>query len=98
MRLRGKVVDLVGVDLTHELLHPGRIGDVAVVQVEVLAGDVLIVVQVIDAGAVERARAPHHPVDLVPLVQQLLGHVRAVLPGHARDERTLRLRHRSSCG
>ena len=35
-------------------------------------------------------RAADQAVDLVALVQQQLGEVRAVLPGDARDERALR--------
>ena len=98
VRLGREVVDLLRVDLPHQLLHAGGIGDVAVVQMEVLAGDVVVMVQVVDARPIEGAGPANDAVHLVALVQQLLGHVRAVLTGHARDERTLRLRHRSSCG
>jgi stage V sporulation protein SpoVS len=45
----------------------------------------IIVVQVINAGAVECAGAPNQAVHLVALLQQLLGHVGAILtcdPGY----------------
>src|SRR5262245_48747466 len=35
----------------------------------------------------------HHAADLVPLLEQQLGEIRPVLPGHARDQRPLRVAH-----
>ena len=35
----------------------------------------------------KRRRPPDHPVDLVALLEQQLGQVRAVLPGDPRDKR-----------
>lgn len=76
-------------DLAHELVHACGVGDIAVVQVEVLTWEVIIVMQVVNTAAVERARTAHDAVHFVALVQQLAGHVGAVLTRHARDERAL---------
>src|SRR5215472_13272228 len=43
----------------------------------------------VDAARVERRGAPDDPVDLVPLGEQKLGQIRAVLPRNARHQRFL---------
>jgi hypothetical protein len=45
-----------------------------------------ILIEVIDTLGGEHARPTHHAVDTVPLGQQELGKVRAVLPSDARNE------------
>jgi hypothetical protein len=45
-----------------------------------------VVVEVIDAIGVEEACAPHQTVDFVPLREQELGKIGAVLPGNAGDQ------------
>lgn len=95
MGLRCEVVNLVRAELRDELVHPSCISDVPIVQVEVPSGDVLIVMKVIDAGSIEGARAAHQAVNLVPLLQQLLSHIGAILTGHTGDECALGFRHES---
>ena len=49
-----------------------------------------IAIEVLDPSGVERRRAPAHAVHRVALLQQKLGQVCAVLPGHTGDKRNLR--------
>ena len=74
-------------------MHACCVRDIAVVQVQVLARNVLGRMQVIDPGAIEGARAANQSMDLVSLVQQLLRHVRAILTRDTRDEGALCLGH-----
>ena len=53
MRLRSEVVYLVRADVVDQLRHPRCVGDVAVMQVQVLARDVLVMVDMVDARTVE---------------------------------------------
>ena len=64
-----------------------RIGEVGVVQEEAGIALVRIHVQVVDPLRVELAGATDQPVDLVALLQEELGEVRAVLAGDAGDQR-----------
>jgi hypothetical protein len=52
-----------------QLVHPRSVGDIAVVEEEILSRQMIIVVQMIDPGTVERAGSPHKSVDLITLVQ-----------------------------
>ena len=65
-----------------------RVVEVAVVEEEAHAALVRVAVEVVDALGVERARPPHDAVHLVPLVEEELGQVRAVLSGDAGDQRS----------
>ena len=59
-----------------------------------VAGDELHpLLDVADAVEVDGAGAAHHPDDVVALVQQELGQIRAVLAGDAGDKSALALRH-----
>ena len=93
MRLRGEVIDLVRSKFGYELMHARGIGHVTVMEMQILSRQMFIVVQVIDATAVERAGPPDESVDFIALVQKLLGHVRAVLAGHSSNERSSGFRH-----
>ena len=81
MALRSQVVHLAGLDLMDQLHETRRVGEVAVVQLEVLSLLVgqRVLVQMPDPGRVEGARATDDAVHLVTLRQQQLGQVRAVL-------------------
>ncbi len=76
-----------------------RVGQVRVVEEEPRLRLVRIAVEVVDPPGVERAGAADQPVDLVALLQEKLGEVRAVLAGDPGDQR-LRCRRafRASCG
>ena len=81
--LRAEVVDLVGLDGVDQVDQAHAVGQVAVVQVQVGAVDV------VDPAAVDRRGAPDQAVDLVALPQQQLGEVRAVLARDPGDEGAL---------
>ena len=68
MRLRGEVVDLVRSKVGYELMHARGIGHVTVVKMQILSRQMFIVVQVIDATAVERAGPPDKSVNFIALV------------------------------
>ena len=53
----------------------------------------LVVMEVIDARSIEGAGSANQSVDLIALLQQLLGHVGAILPGDPGDEGPLTLCH-----
>ena len=86
MAHRAQIVDLVGLDVAHQIGDPHAIGQVAVVQVKMR-----IFMQVLDAAAVERGGAAHQPVDVVSLAQEQLGQIGAVLSGDAGDECSLHI-------
>ena len=64
-----------------------RVGQVRVVEEEARVGLVRIHVEVVDPLGVELARAADEAVDLVALLEEELGEVRAVLAGDAGDQR-----------
>ena len=78
--LRAEVVDLVGPDRAHQLVQHRAVGEIAEDELDVAE-------DVVDARGVERARAADHPVDLVALLEQDLGEIRAVLARDPGDER-----------
>ena len=78
--LRGEVVDLVRLRGAQRLLQRGLVEQVGLQQLDAAR-------QVRDALERLGARAAHDAVDLVALVEQQLGEVRAVLAGDSGDER-----------
>lgn len=72
-----------------ELMHAGGISDIAVMQVQIAPWQMVVMMEVIDPGAVEGARSPYQPVNLIALIEELLGHIGAVLACHTRDECSL---------
>ncbi len=87
MALGGEVVDLVRLEVEHQVRDPLAVGDVAVVQEEPRVWLVLVLVQVFEPHGVERARTADDAMHLVPFFQQQLGQVGAILAGDAGDER-----------
>ena len=86
MALGGQVVDFIGLHLLDDANQAGGVRQVPIVQDELAAGFVRVLVEVVDAVGVEQAAAALDAVHLVALVQQELGQVGAVLPRHAGDE------------
>ncbi len=84
--LGAEVVDLVGPDPVQVADQRRAVRQVGVVQIELGAAPVGVVVEVVDAPGRERARAADQAVDVVALVEQQLGEVGAVLAGDAGDE------------
>lgn len=74
-------------------MHPCRIRHISVMQVKVPPRNVLIVMKVIDPTTIERRRPANQSMNLIALIQQLLGHIRAILTGHTGDEGTPLLGH-----
>jgi hypothetical protein len=87
--LRGQVVNLVRLHQLNDADQVGRIGEIAVVQEQLDAALVRILVQVIDAIGVERRRAPLDAVNLVALPEQELRKIRTVLAGNSSNQRLL---------
>ena len=85
-RLRRQVVDLARP-------QPLQHGDQRQLVEQVGLHQLDVVAQMLDAREVLGAGAAHHAEDLVALLQQQLGQVRAVLPGDAGDQ-CARLCHR----
>ena len=81
MAHRAQIVDLVGLDVAHQIGDPHAIGQVAVVQVKMR-----IFMQVLDAAAVERGGAAHQPVDVVSIA---LGFLRGLPPTPLRFETSI---------
>ena len=81
-RHRGEVVDLVRPHFVDDAQQRQLIEQVGRLQRDAIE-------QVLDAPEVRRARAADGADDLVALLEQQLGEVRAVLPGDSGDERAL---------
>ena len=84
--LRAQVVDLVRAHAAQRAVQRAAVVEIAVEQAQAVVGDVRVLVDVVDALGVERARAPDEAVDLVALGEQQLRQVRPVLAGDARDQ------------
>ena len=94
MRLRCEVVDLVRLGFLYDADDVGRVGHIAVVQLEGHPLLMWIVNQVVNALSVEGRRTALHAVDEISLRKQKFGKIGAILPGCAGDQR--RLPRRSS--
>lgn len=81
MALCGQIVDLVGLDLAHQTDQTGGIGQVAIVQ-----GDCVLLDQVVDTSGVGDGSAADNAVDFIPLLQQELCQIGAVLTRDAGDQ------------
>src|SRR5262245_3477180 len=89
MRLRREIVYLVRPRLLNDADDVGRVGDVAVMQMErdpLLVG---IINEMVDALRIERRGPALHAVDQIALRKKKCREVGAILPGHAGDERHL---------
>ena len=93
MALGGEIVDLGRPDLLHQPDQVGRIRHVAVMQQERHVAGVRILIEMIDAGGVERGRPPLDAVHGVAEAEQIFGEIGAVLPGNAGDQRNAPLRN-----
>src|SRR5262249_27025048 len=83
MALGGEVVALLGPDQLQGTNEAVLVHEVAVVKDQLVPDPV-------DSPGVEGAAPAHQPVDLVPLLEEQLGEIAAVLPRDAGDERLLR--------
>jgi hypothetical protein len=86
MALRGQIVDFGRLHFLNDANEVRGIGHVAVVQKELYARAVRILIKMINACAVERRRSPFDAVHDIAFAQQQLGEVSAVLAGRAGDQ------------
>jgi hypothetical protein len=87
--LRGQVVNLVGPHRLDDADQARGVRHVAVVQHQVARLDVRVLVQVVDAVGIEQRGATLDAVDLIPLADEELGEIGAVLAGDSGDQRAL---------
>ena len=86
MRLRREIVDLVRLRFLHDADDIGRVGHIAVMQLEGNALLVRIMHEMVDALGVERRRTALYAVDRISLRQEKFGEIGAILSGRAGDE------------
>ena len=86
MRLRGEIVNLVRLGFLHDADDIGRVGHVAIVQMEGNALLVRIMDEMVDALGVERRRTALDAMHHISLGQKEFGEIGAILAGHAGDE------------
>ena len=91
MRLRREIVNLVRLRFLHDADDIGRVGHIAVMQVEGNALLVRIMNEMVDALGVERRRPALHAVHDISLRQQKFREIGAILAGDAGDEGYLTL-------
>ena len=68
MALGGEIVDLVRLGFLHDADQVGRIGHVAVMQEKLRLALVRVLIEVVDAGRIERRRAPLDAVNHIALL------------------------------
>ena len=86
MAHRAQVVDLVRLHLLNDADQVAAVGQVAVMQREVLLVDMRVLIQVVNTVGIERRGPALDAVDFITFAQQKLGQVSAVLPCDAGDE------------
>src|SRR5262249_25706517 len=86
-----KMINLVRFQFVKKLYQIKRVAEVAVLDEHSEAIYVVISVEMINAGSVERARASNDPVDFVTFLQQQISQITSVLPGDAGDQRPFHL-------
>lgn len=86
MALSGKVVHLVRLDLPEQTSEVGTVAQVAVMQEQLVFGEMGIAVNVIQTGGVERGCATDDAVDLVCLPKQEFCEMGSILAGNASEE------------
>ena len=89
MALRAEVVDLIRLHGLDDADQIRRIRQIPVVQDEAQLLLVRILIEMIDSIRIKERRPALDAVDLVALLDEELGQVRAVLAGDPRDERAL---------
>ncbi len=78
-----EVVDFVGLQVVEELHQIYRVREIAVMEEKPDAVTMGVLIEVIDAAGIEGARSPDDPVDFVPLFEQQIGQIGAILAGDA---------------
>ena len=87
MALRSQVVDFLWLYFFQKSIQVARIGYVSVMEVQFPVHDAWVLdIDVVDPPAVEGTAAPYDPMDFIPLFNQKLGKIGAVLAGNPCDE------------
>src|SRR5690349_4993859 len=86
MRLRREVVNLVWLDLLHDVNQGSGISHIAVVQDEMASSYMGILVDTVNSSRIEERRAAFDAMHFVSLIQRKRGEIRSVLPGDACDQ------------
>ena len=89
MTLRRQIVHFVRVDVMDKAHEIRTVAEIAIMEEELHAIDMRILIEVIDAPRVERARTADNAVDFIALAEQQFRKVAAVLSRNAGDERFL---------
>ena len=79
MRLTGQMIELGGLNLTDDAANGGDVGQVGVVQEQLLFIDVVVAIKLVESRAFQRAAAAHNAMHFVALFEQQFGQVRTVL-------------------
>ena len=85
MTLCSQIVDFIWLDLAHQTDQAGRIGQVAVVQL-----DGILFNQMIDTGGIGDRSATDNAVDFIALLQKELSQIGAILTGDTSNQRNFR--------
>jgi hypothetical protein len=62
-------------------------------QIQVSAGEVIVMVEVVDPATIETGGSANQAVDFITLIQELLSHIGAILTGHPGNKGPLRFHH-----
>src|ERR1700740_3377327 len=89
MGLRGQVVNLVRRDQFDNTPQTGAVSKVAIVELQALMTAVEAAAQMVYTSGGEAGGAAHDSVNVVALGEQQVGQIRAVLSGHAGNQRSL---------
>ena len=86
MALRRQIVDLVRLNCLDDADQVGGVRHVAVMDLKMRAGNMRVLINVIDAGGVERRGAALDAMDDISLSEQKFGEIGAILAGDTGDE------------
>ena len=75
MALRSQVVDLIRLDVQDQVGQAAAIRQIAIMQEQSRVRQVRILIEMVDASAIEAAGAPDETVDFVALFEQEFGQI-----------------------
>src|SRR5437867_3279363 len=85
--LRAEMIDFIGLDRSNNPVQGTAVVEISMDQDQALIGFMRILVNMVYAAGVQRARAANNSIDLVVLRQQKLGQIGSILSSDTRDER-----------
>src|SRR5437763_4534988 len=87
------MIKLTRPDLAKNPAQSRCVGQVSVVQEQILAVNLLVAQQMLDPRTEQIAGPPHDSVNSVTLLQKQLGQIRTILPGDSGDKGSLAVAH-----